>query len=261
MTNHLQTFKETQGKLEAILQSDQPDESHGHSNAILGWRERAAALARELGHQTVAIDDNTPDAAVAHIYHAAGQEYGERAAGYWGEHKEEIVNALDDGKLAKLVLGMPHAKTSSKARDNVIESIANYADMATIIQSFAGNSKLPGTDRVATHQDILARIVPYIETQIGKRYDAEAKEKDPTAKYVSEKTQELVRGAILNLVSTSERGALVAAQMMQGEYKKAYEKALPDDAAKASFVRTSLLSAENQEVARGLAYRAAVAKD
>ena len=260
MTNHLKTFKETQGKLEAILQSDQPDKSHGHSNAVLNWRNGAAALARELG-QVVAFDDTMPDAAVARIYNAAATEYDQRAGGYWGEHKRAIVGELADGKLAKLVLGMPHAKTNSDTRNEIVKTITNYVEMATIIQSFSEKTPLPGTDKTATHQDVLARIVPYIESHIGKRYDAKAKEKDPTAKYVNEDTQKLVRGAILNLVSTSERGALVTAQMMLNEYKKEYEKALPNNAKKASFVRTSLLNAQDQGIARKLAYHAAIAEN
>ena len=83
MTNHLKTFKETQGKLEAILQSDQPDKSHGHSNAVLNWRNGAAALARELG-QVVAFDDTMPDAAVARIYNAAATEYDQTSRGLLG---------------------------------------------------------------------------------------------------------------------------------------------------------------------------------
>lgn len=254
MTNHTDIFKKAQGKLEEALSRDRVEDGENRSASLAGWRNYAANIVHEMSEGTVQIDDSTPEAAVARALAVAKSEFDQRAGGYWGEHKRAIVSGAPEGKLAKLLYEVPGVGGDDK-HNAAKKALENYGMIKGLNDSFEG--KLGRDQPSATHMDLVGVAAPYVkDTVTSKRYGGAAQEKDPTTKYVDKKMQDNVVGALVNILSVSERATRRTTALMEKEYKGKVDATLPDDKAKAKYVGHNLVNAKDQGLARHLVYKA-----
>ena len=171
MTEHRETFKREQGKLEEIIEHGKLADNRENPNAIVAHRSYAGQLASEMSGQRVAIDDNVSEPAVAHIYVAGISEANDKASGYFHDNKSHILDEIEDSKLAEKILGVEHVKTGDAKYDKRVDAINEYRTISTINQTFDNDIKLPDGKKI-THKDLVRIAAGYVQESVQKRYDA-----------------------------------------------------------------------------------------